>query len=268
MLRGLYTAGAGMIAQQRRQEMLTNNMANANTPGFKADQASMRSFPNQLLKAMGTNHMQKFGTNRIGELTTGVYLQEATPNFIQGALQETFNTTDIALLQGNVPGQVTLMYSVENNEGEVRYTRNGNFTFDGQGFLTTSQGNYVLDAAGERIQVGNEDFRVTRNGEILDADEQLIAQLNVAVIPDAGQLVKEGNGLFRYGGEEQVVTAVNNDGVTYQLQQGFIEQSNVDTAQTMTEMMTALRTFEANQRVLQAYDRSMERAVNDIGRIG
>src|SRR5690554_8122228 len=100
MLRGLYTAGSGMIAQQRRQEMLTNNLANANTPGYKADQASLRSFPNQLIKALGTDHMQKYGTNRVGELSTGVYMQERTPNFRQGDINETRNNTDIAILQG------------------------------------------------------------------------------------------------------------------------------------------------------------------------
>ncbi|MDG5787286.1 flagellar hook-basal body protein [Evansella sp. AB-P1] len=274
MLRGLYTAGAGMIAQQRRQEMLTNNMANADTPGFKADKASLRSFPNQLLQAMGTNHTQKYGTNRIGELSTGVYLQEKTPNFRQGDIQETFNTTDMALLQSVVPqdeetGQdAMLAFVVQNSDGETRYTRNGNFTFDGQGFLTTSHGHYVLDINGEPINVGSEDFRVSRNGEVFDINDEVIGQMNVSVIPDPTQLVKEGNGLLRYDGENDIVTALGNEEVTFQIAQGFVERSNVDASQTMTEMMNALRSFEANQRVLQAYDRSLERAVNDVGRIG
>ncbi|SDZ46253.1 flagellar basal-body rod protein FlgG [Evansella caseinilytica] len=274
MLRGLYTAGAGMIAQQRRQEMLSNNIANINTPGYKTEQSSMRAFPNMLIKALGTDHIQRFGSSMVGELTTGVYMQENTPNFRQGDLQETMNTTDIALLQGLVPvdeatGQeAMLMYIVENADGDIRYTRNGSFTVDGSGFLTTSQGYYVLDNNGDRINVGGEDFTVTMEGQILSADEQLIAQLDVALIPDPTQLVKEGNGLLRYDGENAVVSAVGNGDVIFQLQQGFIERSNVDAAQTMTEMMTALRSFEANQRVLQAYDRSLERAVNEVGKIG
>ncbi|ADU32274.1 flagellar hook-basal body protein [Evansella cellulosilytica] len=273
MLRGLYSAGAGMITQQRRQEMLTNNLANIETPGYKADQASIRSFPNQLIQAMGTNHMQKFGTNVIGELSTGVYMQERTPNFRQGDLQETFNSTDIALLQGVVPTneetgqQAALMFVIENSEGDLRYSRNGNFTVDGAGFLTTSQGNYVLDADGDRINVGNEDFIVRSNGEIIDANEQFIAQLDIALIADPDQLVKEGAGLLRYDGDNAIESAIDNAEATFQLQQGFLERANVDAAQTMTEMMSALRTFEANQRVLQAYDRSLERAVNDIGRL-
>ncbi|RNA67793.1 flagellar hook-basal body protein [Alteribacter keqinensis] len=275
MLRGLHTTASAMIAQQRRQEMLTDNLANANTPGFKADQGSLRTFPNMLIQATGTDHSRRFGSNHVGELATGVYMQERTPDFTQGDIQETGNVTDLALLQGNVPvneetGQAaTLLYTVESDDGTIRYTRNGNFTVDGAGFLTTSQGNYVLDSEGERINTGNEQFTVNEWGEILTGpDQQPLTQLNVAIVPDPAQLVKEGNGLLRYEGEEPPVTAVNNDDAEYQIQQGFIERSNVDAARTMTEMMATLRSFEANQRMLQSYDKSMERAVNDVGRIG
>ena len=80
-------------------------------------------------------------------------------------------------------------------------------------------------------------------------------------------MVKEGDGLFRFdnGALENVY---NMNGVNFKTQQGFIEQSNVDASQTMTEMMTAYRTFEANQKVLQAYDTSLQKTVNEVGRIG
>ncbi|OIJ11720.1 flagellar biosynthesis protein FlgC [Anaerobacillus alkalilacustris] len=273
MIRGFYTSAAGMIAQQRRQEMLTNNLANANTPGFKADDASLRSFPNMLVKAMGGDNRPLGNSHHVGELSTGVYLQEKTLNFRQGDIHETNNSTDIALFQGVVPVNEetgrpgALFFTVENNNGDTRYTRNGSFTVDGQGFLTTGEGFYVLDNNGDRIQVANEDFRVSREGIIFN-DVGEITQLNVAFVENPNLLVKEGNGLLRYEGEEPVGTAVGNGAITYQLQQGFIERSNVDATQTMTDMMTAFRAFEANQRVLQAYDRSMEKAANEIGRIG
>ncbi|WP_026691564.1 flagellar hook-basal body protein [Alteribacter aurantiacus] len=275
MLRGLYTTASAMIAQQRRQEMLTDNLANANTPGYKADQGSLRTFPKMLIQATGTDHAKRYGSNHVGELATGVYMQERTQNFTQGDVQETGNATDLALLQGRVPvdeetGQAaTLFFTVESDEGAVRYTRNGNLTVDGEGFLTTSQGNYLLDGAGNRINVGNETFSVNGEGQIfVQPDQDPLAQLNIAVVPDSAQLVKEGNGLLRYDGEQGVVTALGNEDADYQIQQGFVERSNVDAAQTMTDMMATLRSFEANQRMLQSYDKSMERAVNDIGRIG
>ncbi|MCL7747946.1 flagellar hook-basal body protein [Halalkalibacter alkaliphilus] len=272
MLRGMYGAAAGMIAQQQRQEMLTNNLANANTPGFKADQASLRAFPNMLIKAMNTQ-----GTpgpaQTIGELTTGVYLQERMPNFRQGDLMETGNNTDIALLQGIMPVTESgrpgaLFYTIQNENGDVRYSRNGNLTVDGAGFLTTPAGHYVLGANGQPIQVGNEEFRVNEQGLVFNQAGVQVAQLNVVYAEDPMQLVKEGNGLLRFEGEGDLPTAIGNGAISFQLQQGFIERSNVDAQQTMTEMMSAYRSFEANQRVLQAYDQSMEKAVNEIGRIG
>lgn len=274
MIRGFYTAAAGMIAQQRRQEMLTDNLANASTPGYKKDDASIRAFPNMLIQAMGVDNRPFGKAHAVGELTTGAYLQERTLNFLQGDLNETNNNTDIALLQGTVPvneetGRLgALFFTVENDTGETRYSRNGNFTIAGNGFLTTSEGFYVLDSAGARINVGNEDFQMTREGLISNEAGVAIAELNIVFVGDPHQLVKEGNGLLRYEGELPVVTAIGNENVTYQLMQGFVEQSNVDTAQTMTDMTTAYRAFEANQKVLQAYDRSMEKAVNEIGRLG
>lgn len=269
MIRGFYTSAAGMISQQRRQEMLTNNLANANTPGYKADSASFRAFPNLLIKAIGVDNRPLGKSHFVGELSTGAYLQERTLNFRQGDIHETGNNTDIALLQGVVPlNEDTgrpggLFFTVENQTGDVRYTRNGNFTIDGQGYLTTSEGFYVLDPQGTRIHVGNEEFQLTSEGLLSNG-----VQINVAYVQDPNQLVKEGNGLLRYEGAQAVNTAIGNPNITYQLRQGFIERSNVDASQTMTDMMAAYRSFEANQKILQAYDRSLEKAANEIGRLG
>ncbi|MBP3953187.1 flagellar hook-basal body protein [Bacillus suaedae] len=273
MLRGMYGAAAGMIAQQQRQEMLTNNLANANTPGYKADQASLRAFPNMLLHAMDTKGAPGGQASLIGEISTGVYLQERMPNFRQGDLMETGNATDIALLQGVMPPNENgtpsaLFYTMQDEAGELRYSRNGNFAIDGEGFLTSAQGHYVLSTAGERIQVGNDGFRVNENGVVFNDQDQQAGQINVVFAQDPLQLVKEGNGLLRFTGEGDLPTAVGNGEVGFKLQQRFLERSNVDASQTMTEMMSAYRSFEANQKILQAYDQSMEKAVNEIGRIG
>lgn len=273
MLRGLYGAASGMIAQQQRTEMLTNNLANINTPGYKGEQASMRSFPNMLLKAMDTNNPGPGRSRYIGELTTAVYLQERTPNFRQGDIYETRNATDLAILQGVVPMNEdgrpgALFYTVQNENGEIRYSRNGNFAVDGRGFLVTSSGHYVLDTAGQPVQVVNEHFTVNEQGFVFGENGAILGQINLAYAEDPLQLVKEGNGLLRFTGEGDLPTAIGNEAITYQIKQRYIERSNVDAGQTMTEMMAAYRAFEANQKVLQAYDQSLDKAVNEIGRIG
>lgn len=279
MLRGFYTAASGMIAQQRRTEMLTNNLSNANTPGFKADQSSVRAFPEMLLRRMDqvtvpTQKKLNLPFNPVvGGLNTGVYMQEAIPAFRQGDIIATDKKTDIALVDLQIPvneengKRGTVFFTVMNANGEERYTRNGNFTLDQQGFLTTSSGYYVLDDQGNRIQLNSDQFVVDENG-IISENNQPVARLSVAYADNPYRLIKEGDGLYRTEDGQPLANAFNNANVQFKLQQGYIEQSNVDTARTMTDMLTAYRAFEANQKVLQAYDKSLEKTVNEIGRIG
>lgn len=255
----MYTAASGMIAQQRRQEMLSNNMSNASTPGFKADQASIRTFPRMLIA-----NLEQRNESSSNELSTGVYLQEMVPNFFQGNVMETKNQTDIALIDGNLPEDGALFFAVQSSEG-VRYTRNGNFTIDSTGTLVTNQGMHVLDTNGNPIVLRTEDFAIRPDGTIIE-DGNEIARLNVVFSENANELVKEGYGLFRIEGNE-LESAIGNPNVSYQLQQGFLERSNVNVEQTMIEMMQAYRTFEVNQRVLQTYDQSLDKAVNEIGKL-
>ncbi|MFT4416393.1 flagellar hook-basal body protein [Fredinandcohnia humi] len=278
MLRGFYSAAAGMISQQRRTEMLTNNIANANTPGYKADQGSLRAFPEMLMQRLGTASIPTQNGNRyntsstIGGLQTGVYMQEMIPLFRQGDIRETGLNSDIALINGNLPinpdtnAPGSLFFAVQNATGDVRYTRNGNFTVDPAGYLTTNEGFYVLDETGNQIQVESDQFQVSADGNLI-VDGQAQARLQIAYSDDPLSLIKEGNGLFRTNDNNPLPNAANNPEVTFTLKQGFIEGSNVDVSQAMTEMMTAYRAFEANQKVLQAYDKSMEKAVNEIGRL-
>lgn len=267
MLRGFYTAASGMKSQARVQETLANNIANANTPGYKADQAAVRAFPEMLMNAMGTkklpvqNNVHLPNNRPIGSLNTGVYVQETIPNFQQGDMKETNMYTDFAIVQGNLPDDTgAIFFTVQNEQGETRYTRNGNFTIDGQGFLVTGQGYYVLDQAGNPIQLEGTEFTVQSDGTIQTMTADI--QLGLAYTDNANQLVKEGNDLFN--GEAGAVPA----GAMFSVKQGFLERSNVDAVQTMTEMMNAYRLFEANQRVLRAYDESLGKAVTEIGRIG
>lgn len=267
LLRGFYTAASGMITQQRHQEALANNIANANTPGYKADEAVIRSFPELLMRQMGTSDVPATnGLNiprnrQIGPLHTGVYVQEMIPDFSQGPLNETSLQTDLALVSGQLPDESgNLFFTVQNEVGDVRYTRNGNFTVDGQGMLVTTEGYYVLDVAGNPVATNGMDFNVTANG-LLQVEGQ-VTELGISYVADATLLEKEGNGLFSGEGADVPAEA------TFTIEQGFLERSNVDSLRTMTAMTESYRMFETNQRVLRAYDESMGKAVNEIGRIG
>lgn len=273
MFRGFYTAASGMLSQQRRTEMLTNNMANANTPGFKEDQSTLRAFPEMLLQRMGKPADSAVASQPIGSLNTGVYMQEAIPKFIQGDVKETGSNTDMALMDilmpvDNVNGlKGSVFFTVQGDNGQLRYSRNGNFTLDAQGYLTNDRGQYIVDSNGQPIQLSSNQFTLSENGLITGQNGEQ-AQLGIAFAANPERLIKEGNGLLRTEAGTPLPDAANQPGVQYKLQQGFLEQSNVDISRSMTEMLTAYRSFEANQKILQAYDRSMDKAVNEIGRIG
>lgn len=266
MLRGFYTAASGMIAQARQQETLSNNIANINTPGFKGDRGVLKAFPEMLMERMQTKQiptqrgLDVAANQRIGAMNTGVYVQEAIPDFSQGDLKETSVSTDMAIIQDAVPDESGGLFFTIEKDGEQRYTRNGNFTVDEQGYLVTNQGYYVLGANGERIQTGGMDFTVGTNGNLEFDDREV--PLGIAYVEDANQLAKEGQDMFR--GEGQPVPA----NARFSVQQGKLEQSNVDPMLAMTQMNESYRIYETNQRVLKAYDESMGKAVSEIGRIG
>ncbi|MFE4239497.1 flagellar hook-basal body protein [Peribacillus butanolivorans] len=279
MLRGFYTAASGMLTQQRRTEMLTNNMSNANTTGFKADQTSIRSFPEMLLsnidsKMIPTENklsMSKF--SQVGSLSTGVYVQETNPLFTQGTLEETQLNTDLALADENLPinegtgRQGAVLFTVQDGDGGLRYTRNGSFTLDGQGYLTTPNGYYVLDENNERIQLDSDQFTVTENGVILEGNVQK-ARLGIGFSDNpSAQLMKDGEGLYKVVNDDELPSAYAGAEVSFSTKQGFLEGSNVDQSRTMTEMMSSYRSFEASQKVLQAYDKSLDKAVNEVGKL-
>ncbi|MCA1020934.1 flagellar hook-basal body protein [Halobacillus litoralis] len=273
MLRGFYTAASGMMASQRMQEMLSNNISNVETPGYKQTQGSLRAFPELLLQQMGSKTLPGSTApvvpdqSRVGSLHTGVYLQETTPDFSQGALKETGVSTDMALVADELPdADGAVLFQVENGNGETRYTRNGSFTVDDEGFLTTNTGYRILDDTGNPINTAGQAFQVSRTGMLTTADAG--SQLAVAYIPAANALVPQGSDLYVPGENAgPIENALENEGVDFSVHQHFIERSNVDLNRTMTDMMNTYRSFEMNQRVLKAYDQSMQQAVSEIGRI-
>lgn len=200
-----------MITQQRQQEALSNNIANANTPGYKADQTAIRAFPELLIQQSGGNTIPttQGGFNiplsrQLGGMNTGVYVQETIPHFAQGDINESGLPTDVAIEQGNVPDENgAIFFAVQNEDGDVRYTRNGNFTIDAEGFLVTNRGYYVLDEDGNNIQTDGTIETITPEGVIPTAGGDVTIGMQYAA--DANTLTKEGNDLFE--GDAEAVPA-------------------------------------------------------------
>ncbi|MBW7475024.1 flagellar hook-basal body protein [Paenibacillus oenotherae] len=288
MLRGLYTAAAGMVAQQNRHDTVTNNISNINTPGYKQNNAVTRSFPEMLLQLTGVEEGQG---KSIGRINTGVFAEESLQIQLQGDLMQTNRSSDFAIMSDiEVPGirfdasgkyvsedgeltfQPQAFFTIEDASGEPRYTRAGKFTVDEQGYLTMADGSRVLGAGGTPIQLP---AGVSMDQLTLSPDFQLInnltgtsvGQLLLTRVDNPNELVREGDGKFRLLGEAAGNARPLEPGDRVEVRQGYIERSNVDPAQSMVDLMSAMRAYEANQKVVQFYDRSLDKAVNEVGRV-
>lgn len=250
MLRSLYIAATGMLVQRKKMDVITNNITNVETTGYKKDQLLSRSFKDMMIERI--NDPAVIGISRtIGPLSTGVHIDEIATDFMQGNMENTEKLTDFAI-QGNG------FFAVSTANGE-RYTRDGSFGLNSEGYLVTADGNYVLGESG-RIHIGAMKFSVDEQGNV-SINGVSAGRLKIVTFTNPEGLRKEGNNLY-----------INyNAGVSqtgqYSVKQGFLEGSNVDIAREMVDMITVSRTYETNQRMVKMLDESLSKAVNEVGRV-
>lgn len=279
MIRGLYIASSGMTSNQRAQEIISNNIANANTVGYKADNGITRSFSEELLIRIGNEGGNPPASRQVGRMSYGAILEEVLPRFVQGGLMDSDNPYAHALVDGPLtPAQLEqtpyrrAFFPVRVAE-ETMYTRNGDFRVQtGTSFLVTTAGDPVLPVdAGTGESLPDARIRVnTLDGknytyEYVDAEGNAYngagnPTFGGVDILDASQMKKFGDNYFS-GGEEAEMNG------TSKFVRGQLEGSNVDLADTMVSMMNVMRSYEANQRMIRTLDGTLEKAVN-IGRLG
>lgn len=248
MNRGLYIASSGMIAQRTKMDVITNNLANVDTIGYKTDDLIKRSFGDMMLQRYnGINGAD--GVMTVGPLGMGKHIDETVTYFTEGSYEETGETTDISVFGDG-------FFVVNTPQGD-RYTRAGNFMVNSEGVLVNADGHFVMSTDNQRITVGSKDFVVDSNANITVAGEQ-VATIAVVDFADRGALAKEGSNLFTGAG------AAPSE--NFALRQGFIETSNVDTAREVATMIMTNRAFEANQRIVKMFDESIAKTVNEIAR--
>lgn len=259
MIRGLYTAVSGMITEEAKQDVVTNNLANVTTPGFKVDNLSVKQFDEVLLHNYDKRVGNKNVRQNIGGLSMGSKIDEVNTYFQQGMLENTDRTTDFAI-QGK--GFFVVEKANQGNNQRL-YTRNGHFYVNNRGFLVNDSGDNLIgrnNATGaiEPIRLTTEDFTLTKEGNIL-VDGNTAYTVQIADFENYDNLRKVGNDA--YTGNNPV------NSTNYTVKQGNLEKSNVNTVKEMIEMMTVMRTFETNQKVIQAIDETLEKAVNEIGNV-
>ncbi len=249
MIRSFYIAGTAMTTQADKLDVLTNNLTNVDTTGYKKDKLISRSFSDVLIERLNDPYVMNI-SNKIGYQNDGIHIDEVVTDFSQSGFEETARLSDLAL-------EGTGFFVVETPEGDM-YTRDGNFFVNADGDLVTSDGYYLAGENGH-IHVGNEEFAVDSQGYVI-VNGQTVNRISLAAFDDLGGLRKDGNNLFMTNQPVRTPTDL-------QVKQGFLETSNVDTADELVKMMEVTRAFSFNQRVLTMVDQSLEKTVNEVGRV-
>ena len=225
MERGLYIAASGMLAEMARQDQLANDLANASTPGYKADRVSQRSFGDLMLSNSTDGSI-------VGPLGQGAAIDKQVTDVRPQALRDTDQPLDLAV-EGDG------WFGVQTKQG-VRYTRNGSFMADATGNLVDQLGNQVLG-------VGNKAIAVAKDGTI---DATKVALFNLR------NPVKQGDSNFtgQAGGQ-----------ASGQVRSGALEGSGVDPARAMIDLMASMRTMEAAQKAITTIDSTLQQTANQVG---
>src|SRR4051794_8578544 len=225
MERGLYIAASGMLAEMVRQDQIANDLANASTPGYKADRATQKSFGDILLANSVTGQT-------VGPLGLGSQIDGIVTDTTAAPVRDTGEPLDFAV-QGDG------WFGVQTPQG-VRYTRNGQFGVSPQGTLIDSLGNQIMGKNGGPVRVG-------ADGRPNPQDLGVFALTGVRKIGDS------------------YVTGAAGGQATGTVRQGALEGSNADPAKSMVDMIASYRAFESGQKVIRTIDETLAKASNSVG---
>lgn len=251
------SAGKG---QERLLEVLANNIANANTTGFKEQQVSFtallsnpwNSYRNPNPPAPFKTDMSEVYPLRGNEMSY-TSTSEVTDNFAQGGIRETGSSMDVAI-QGNG------FFVIQTPFGE-RYTRDGSFTLSPEGTLLTRSGATVQGRNGPLTGLSEGQLRILDTGDVY-LGEQYIDTLQIQAFEKPELLQRIGDNLFVHDGAPENMSEFQGE-----LLQGRLEASNVNPMKNMTSMITAHRMYEALQKAIQSQDKLMEKGANEVGQV-
>lgn len=241
MVQGFYNLASNMITQNRNMNIISNNMANVATPGFKSDRLMQGTFREELLY-----RYDKAGKTPVGTVSRINTADERVTNYDEGILKETGREMDVALSGKG-------FFEVQGENGTV-YSRNGSFNLDDQGYLVIQGIGRVMGTNGP-IQLTTDDIGVDAQGNITSADGfQYFGTLRVVDFADYNQLTKITGGVFRADGQPQNAENIK-------IIQKYVENANVSMAEEMTAMMSGQRALQSASQVLKMYDQLLAKAI-------
>ena len=255
----IYVAASGALVQEARLQVLSNNLANINTIGFKEDRAVfsnyLRDDNNESAEDMNgllvSEDLETLFPYRLSN--NQVKFEGTRTSFEQGQIRNTGNLLDFAISGKG-------FFCVESTDGDLRYTRKGNFTRNEEGRLVTQDGFAVLGHNGKEITVEGNNISVDAEGNI-SVDGYKENRFKIVEFEDPHALVKTGDTLFMTANP----SISEKEGDNFQVQQGAIELSNVNPIKIMTDMIEVHRAFESYQRIIKSMDETVSGSLNDIG---
>lgn len=254
MIYGLWLSTAGLQVNEYRQSVIANNIANADTVGFKRDLAVIRE---RDVESKVNRQGMQYANRLLDGLSGGSFARPTHTIFEPGSLKQTSRSLDLA-----IDGEG--FFAIETEEG-TRYTRDGRFVRGEDGTLRTAAGGHgVLDVSGMPIRLDPNasvsSIRVGQDGRIF-VGRQEAGQVAIQDFGDKTKLRKLGGNLVvNLGSDEKKATG--------RVKSGALEQSNVAPVEDMVDMIEATRAYQMNASLIQMQDAMLERAVNDVGRIG
>ncbi|MBR2132929.1 MAG: flagellar hook-basal body protein [Oscillospiraceae bacterium] len=250
MFKGFYNLTSGMLTHQRNLNVVSNNMTNISTAGYKSGRYTSTTFGETIYSLVGNKDKNY---REIGEQSYIRATQEITTDYTQGAMEPTDISLDFAI-DGDG------FFAMRNTEGEILYTRAGSFSLDDEGYLVFSGFGRILDNNMQEIRLMTDKIQGDRYGNItLKETGTFMGKLGVFTFDDLDALEYNEEGIF-IGENAQLIE-------TPLVRWGMLERSNVDMVNQMTEMLTAQRAFQSAAQATMIYDKLITQAVTEIGKL-
>lgn len=249
MFKGFYNLTSSMLTHQQNLDVIANNMVNISTAGYKQGRYVASTFDEVMYSRVGNK--QPAGS----EIGRQSYIRAASQiytDYTQGVLEPTDIPLDFAV---NGDG----FFAVQDADGEISYTRMGNFSLDDEGYLCLPGYGQILDPEMQPIYLGTDKVYGGDHGLIYYADGGIIGQLGVFAFDDLDAVEHTARGLLTGNGAQ----AIQNPNVL----NGYLERSNTDMVKQMTEMITFQRALQSAAQLSKMYDQLMTKATSDVGRL-
>jgi flagellar basal-body rod protein FlgG len=259
MIRALWTAGSGMLAQQMNIDIISNNLANVNTTGFKKVRLEFEDLLYQTIRAAGTSSAQGSAVPTGFQVGHGVKNVSTTKLFSSGDPVNTGNTFDM-MIEGDG------FFQIQMPDGSTAYTRDGNFRVDAEGRLVNTSG-YLLQPE-ITIPENTASVSIGKDGTVSvilagETDAQEIGRIELARFINPAGLVNLGGNLYNQSSASgEAITGNPGDEGFGTINQGFLEMSNVKVVEEMVNLIMAQRAYEINSKAIQAADEMLQTANN------